>query len=76
MEEIEVSLGTLGISNTSAKVLTALIKSGPTTAYKLSKVISIPAPKVYQILSQLEFQGLVVQISQSPKVYDISPTFS
>ena len=58
--ELHLILDSLGISEDDAGIYAALLKSGPTSAGALSKILSVPRATLYDALSRLGEAGLVL----------------
>ncbi|MFB6131277.1 MAG: TrmB family transcriptional regulator [Salinigranum sp.] len=64
------SLRDLGLSEYESRTYRALLRTGPTTAKKLSRASDVPMGRVYDVLNSLEQYNLVrSQTSSRPKKY-------
>jgi len=75
INESVTSLISLGWSEYESKVYSALINEGKSTASHVSKVSSVPANRVYQILDRLSDKGYVrrIQGKGSPAIFIAKP---
>lgn len=64
-----IDLVPFGFTPTESLVYTALISSGPTSAYLLSKTVGVARANVYQALNGLVTKGVASRVSDSPQVF-------
>lgn len=67
--QLEKTLEELGLSETTARVYTALLKHGKATARLLAETVGIPRPSVYDHLERLKKEGLVVELEEDNKKF-------
>lgn len=75
MEKAQRLLRELGLTEYEARVYSALVSGGPSTAGELSKLANVPYSRIYDVLSRLERRGWVEVQSGRPSRYrSKSPT--
>jgi len=66
---MSIDLVPFGFTPTESLVYTALLNSGPTSAYLLSKRVGVARANVYQALNGLVTKGVAHRVSDSPQVF-------
>ncbi|MCE4049201.1 MULTISPECIES: helix-turn-helix domain-containing protein [Bacillaceae] len=61
MSDIVQQLKKLGFNEYEAKAYVSLVKSGPVTAYQVSKESGIPRARIYDVLTTLVEKGIVLK---------------
>jgi sugar-specific transcriptional regulator TrmB len=59
--ELSTALTAIGFTEYEAKVYLALLRESPATGYQISKVSGVPRSMVYETLSRLHNQGVVLE---------------
>ncbi|MHA1979143.1 MAG: TrmB family transcriptional regulator [Candidatus Hodarchaeales archaeon] len=62
-----------GLSSSQAKVFLELVKSSEASASELCRKTGIKDSRIYHVLNELEYLGLIVVQLSSPKIYTILP---
>ena len=73
MDEIVTNLAELGLTAKEAKVYFSLLKNGPLTGTRLSRLLNDSPPVIYRLLKKLEKKGIVMRISDRPMVFKAIP---
>lgn len=69
MEHIIKELQKIGFTNYEAKTYIALLQQNPATGYEISKLSGVPRAKVYENISRLINDGIVLVIETEPTKY-------
>lgn len=64
---MELMLRQLGLTEYEVKAYLALLKTEPTTAYKLGKLSGIPTGRIYDVADNLVSKGMIAVLSGKPK---------
>ncbi len=64
---MELMLRQLGLTEYEVKAYLALLKTEPTTAYKLGKLSGIPTGRIYDVADNLVSKGMISVLSGKPK---------
>lgn len=64
---MELMLRQLGLTEYEVKAYLALLKTEPTTAYKLGKLSGIPTGRIYDVADNLVSKGMFSVLSEKPK---------
>lgn len=67
-ENIEY-LQMLGLTEYQSRILVVLFAKEKATAIQISELGSIPLTKIYQVLKELEYRGLVSYTPGKPRIY-------
>ena len=79
MEKIEKELvqilSEFGFNASVGKAYLSLLKNNPATGYEISSQSGIPRSAIYSILKNMESQGIINSVAQSPRKYiPLSPS--
>lgn len=69
MEDIIKELQKIGFTNYEAKTYIALLQQNPATGYEISKLSGVPRAKVYENITRLINDGIVLIIETEPTKY-------
>ncbi|MBU4493132.1 MAG: hypothetical protein KKA61_02080 [Nanoarchaeota archaeon] len=64
---MELLLRQIGLTEYEVKAYLALLKTEPTTAYKLGKLSGIPTGRIYDVADNLVSKGMIAVLSGRPK---------
>ena len=74
MDQVLGSMKELGFTSSEGRAYVALLRESPATGYELSARSKVPRSAIYGVLKQLEGQGLVAKVDESPARYaPVSP---
>ena len=74
-EELVHILSEFGFNASVGKAYLALLKNNPATGYEISSRSGIPRSAIYSILKNMESQGIINSVAQSPRKYvPLSPS--
>ncbi len=71
LDEIDLSLKSLGLTQYEVKTLKTLIALSASTAEEIHKQTDIPTPRIYDTIESLQKKGLVRTIAGRPKRFEI-----
>ncbi len=69
MESVQALLRNMGLTEYEIKAWMTLIRNGSLTAEKISELGSIPLPRVYDTITELQKKGFVLVTKTRPKVF-------
>jgi len=69
----ETMLKSIGLTEYESKAYVALLRYGTLTADKISEMASIPLPRVYDTITELQRKGFVLVSKTRPKVFKAVP---
>ena len=74
-KELVQILSEFGFNASVGKAYLALLKNNPATGYEISSRSGIPRSAIYSILKNMESQGIINSVAQSPRKYvPLSPS--
>lgn len=59
----------LGLTEYQSRILVVLFAKGKATALNISTLGSVPLTKIYQVLKELEYMGLISHSPGKPRIY-------
>ena len=68
-KELVQVLSDFGFNASVGKAYLSLLKNNPATGYEISSRSGIPRSAVYSVLKNMESQGLINSVAQSPRKY-------
>ena len=68
-KELVQVLSDFGFNASVGKAYLSLLKNNPATGYEISSQAGIPRSAVYSVLKNMESQGLINSVAQSPRKY-------
>jgi len=69
LEQVEEALCQLGFNRSQVRLYLALLKQFPATGYELAARSGVPRAAIYHTLQELEKEGLVSKVQESPARY-------
>ena len=68
-KELVQILSEFGFNASVGKAYISLLKNNPATGYEISARSGIPRSAIYNVLKNMESQGLINSVAQSPRKY-------